>query len=29
MIYQRALYHHHIPMGELEEGLQFVVPKAH
>ena len=28
-LYQGALYHHHIPAGEFEEVLQFVVPKAH
>ena len=29
MIYQGALYYCHMPTGELEEVLQFVVPKAH
>ena len=29
MLYQRALYHCHVPAGELEEAMQFVVPKAH
>ena len=29
MLYQGALYHDHTPTGELEEVLQFIVPKAH
>ena len=29
MLYQGALYHHHIPTGKLEEVLQFVVTMAH
>ena len=29
MLYQRALYHCHTPMGELEEVLWFIVPTAH
>ena len=28
-LYQRALYHHHMPDGELEEVLWFMIPKAH
>ena len=29
MLCQGAFYHHHTPAGELEEAMQFIVPKAH
>ena len=29
VLYQGALYHHHMSAGKLEKVLQFVVPKAH
>ena len=29
MLYQGALYHHHLSAEELEEAMQFLVPKAH
>ena len=28
-LHQGTLYHHHTPVRELEEALQFVVPMAH
>ena len=29
VLYQGAFYHQHTPAGELEETMQFIVPKAH